>query len=54
MDLNIAEIPFDSGELHYRYSRYLAEDGKNGFDMVFLPPTIKMVNWLPKGTISTG
>jgi antitoxin component YwqK of YwqJK toxin-antitoxin module len=28
MDLNIAEIQFDSGELHYRYSRYLAEDGK--------------------------
>ena len=28
MDLNIAEIPFDSGEVHYRYSRYLAEDGK--------------------------
>ncbi len=28
MDLNIAEIPFESGEIQYRYSRYLAEDGK--------------------------
>lgn len=28
MNLNIAEIPFDTGELHYRYSRYLAADEK--------------------------
>ncbi len=25
--LNIAEIPYDSGELRFRYSRYLASDG---------------------------
>jgi len=26
-DLNIAEIPYETGEVHYRYSRYLSEDG---------------------------
>jgi antitoxin component YwqK of YwqJK toxin-antitoxin module len=26
-ELNIAEIPFDSGEIRYRYSRYLSNDG---------------------------
>lgn len=26
-DLNIAEIPYDSGEIQYRYARYLSEDG---------------------------
>jgi antitoxin component YwqK of YwqJK toxin-antitoxin module len=26
--LNIAEIPYDSGEVHFRYSRYLAPHGK--------------------------
>ena len=26
MDLNIAEIPFDSGNIKFRYSRYLASD----------------------------
>ena len=26
MDLNIAEIPFDSGIIKFRYSRYLASD----------------------------
>jgi antitoxin component YwqK of YwqJK toxin-antitoxin module len=26
-DLNIAEIPYPSGQLKYRYSRYLASDG---------------------------
>ena len=26
-DLNIAEIPFESGEVRFRYSRYLGEDG---------------------------
>jgi len=25
-DLNIAEIPYDTGEIRYRYSRYLAPD----------------------------
>ena len=25
--LNIAEIYYESGEIHYRYSRYLSEDG---------------------------
>lgn len=25
--LSIAEIPYDSGELRFRYSRYLSEDG---------------------------
>lgn len=27
MDLNIAEIFYESGQLQYRYSRYLASDG---------------------------
>jgi antitoxin component YwqK of YwqJK toxin-antitoxin module len=26
-DLNIAEIPYDTGEIRFRYSRYLASDG---------------------------
>ncbi|WP_313623354.1 hypothetical protein [Achromobacter sp.] len=26
-DLNIAEIMYESGEVQYRYSRYLADDG---------------------------
>lgn len=26
-DLNIAEIPYDSGELHFRFARYLSPDG---------------------------
>lgn len=26
-DLNIAEIPYDTGEIRYRYSRYMSEDG---------------------------
>jgi antitoxin component YwqK of YwqJK toxin-antitoxin module len=25
--LDIAEIPYDSGEIHFRYSRVLSEDG---------------------------
>ena len=25
-ELNIAEIPYETGEIHYRYSRYLAPD----------------------------
>lgn len=25
--LHIAEIPYDSGEIQYRYARYLSEDG---------------------------
>lgn len=27
-ELNIAEIPFETGELKFRYSRYLSSDGK--------------------------
>ena len=27
-ELNIAEIPYDSGEVHFRYSRYLSDDGE--------------------------
>ena len=26
-DLNIAEIPYESGQIRYRYARYLAPDG---------------------------
>jgi antitoxin component YwqK of YwqJK toxin-antitoxin module len=26
-DLQIAEIPYPSGEVHFRYARYLSEDG---------------------------
>ncbi len=26
-ELHIAEIPYESGELQYRYARYLSEDG---------------------------
>ena len=26
--LRIAEIPYDTGEIHFRYSRYLAPDGQ--------------------------
>jgi antitoxin component YwqK of YwqJK toxin-antitoxin module len=26
-DLNIAVIPYDTGEVHYRYARYLSSDG---------------------------
>jgi len=26
-ELNIAEIPYETGEIRYRYSRYLAADG---------------------------
>ena len=26
-DLNIAEIPYEDGIIHYKYSRYMAEDG---------------------------
>jgi len=26
--LNIAEVPYDTGAVHFRYSRYLAPDGK--------------------------
>ncbi|NVZ52536.1 hypothetical protein HX792_19485 [Pseudomonas sp. B6002] len=26
-DLDIAEIPYESGVIHFRYSRYLANDG---------------------------
>ncbi|HEX2778338.1 MAG TPA: hypothetical protein VHM30_02495 [Gemmatimonadaceae bacterium] len=26
-DLNIAEIPYESGAIRYRYSRYMAPDG---------------------------
>jgi antitoxin component YwqK of YwqJK toxin-antitoxin module len=26
-DVNIAEIPYESGEIHFRYSRYLSSDG---------------------------
>lgn len=26
-ELNIAEIPFDTGEIQFRYSRYLSDDG---------------------------
>jgi antitoxin component YwqK of YwqJK toxin-antitoxin module len=26
-DLNIAEIPFDSGNIKYRYTRYMSPDG---------------------------
>ena len=26
-ELNIAEIPYDDGSIHFRYSRYLSEDG---------------------------
>lgn len=26
--LSIAEIPYDTGELRFRYSRYLSEDGR--------------------------
>jgi antitoxin component YwqK of YwqJK toxin-antitoxin module len=27
VDLNIAEIPYDTGEIRFRYSRYLSQDG---------------------------
>ena len=27
VDLNIAEIPYETGEIKFRYSRYLSEDG---------------------------
>lgn len=27
VDLNIAEIPYETGETQYRYSRYLSSDG---------------------------
>lgn len=27
-DLNIAEIPYDSGAVRYRYARFLSQDGK--------------------------
>lgn len=27
-DLHIAEIPYDTGELHFRYARYLSDDGR--------------------------
>jgi len=26
-ELNIAEIPYETGQIHFRYSRYLSEDG---------------------------
>lgn len=26
-ELNIAEIPYDDGVIHYRYSRYMSADG---------------------------
>lgn len=26
-DLNIAEIPYETGQLHYRYARYMSDDG---------------------------
>lgn len=26
-DLNIAEIPYETGEIHFRYARYLSDDG---------------------------
>lgn len=26
-DLNIAEIPYENGKIHFRYSRYLSNDG---------------------------
>lgn len=26
-DLNIAEIPYEDGIIHYRYSRYMSDDG---------------------------
>ena len=26
-ELRIAEIPFESGEIHFRYARYLSDDG---------------------------
>lgn len=26
-DLNIAEILYESGEVHYRYTRYMSDDG---------------------------
>lgn len=26
-DLNIAEIPYETGEIQFRYARYLADDG---------------------------
>lgn len=26
-DLEIAEIPYDSGDIHFRYARYLSADG---------------------------
>lgn len=28
IDLNIAEIPYDTGEVRYRYARYLSADGE--------------------------
>ena len=28
-DLNIAEIPYPSGQIRFRYSRYLSSDGSN-------------------------
>jgi antitoxin component YwqK of YwqJK toxin-antitoxin module len=40
-DLVIAEIPYESGELRYRYSRYLAPDGgrwvRHGLFQAFHP-----------------
>lgn len=26
-DLSIAEVPYESGELHFRFSRYMSQDG---------------------------
>jgi antitoxin component YwqK of YwqJK toxin-antitoxin module len=26
-ELNIAEIPYEDGEIHYRYARYMSDDG---------------------------
>lgn len=28
-DLNIAEIPYETGEIHFRYARYLSGDGSH-------------------------
>jgi antitoxin component YwqK of YwqJK toxin-antitoxin module len=27
-ELSIAEIPYETGQVHYRYSRYLSDDGE--------------------------
>ena len=53
-DLNIAEIPYESGGLKFRYARIWPTMAGGGYATECFSSTMKMECWHPKGITSMG